>query len=241
MIEALRPIFAGPLAPYGEGLLPADDPREALPGPRLLDPAVLQALLDRYGAQYAQPDPRATASVWSKWHFTVLVTPTVVAALLASHRLPIALEEIAVVLAPEGRTAAVKLPHAGGRIEDSDPFEALAALFEHHLEPLVTALSTGSGAAPRVFWSNLGNLFENVVRRMEAALGPTHPGVAAGRRLLESREWPGRAANPLFRPVRYAPQPDGSLRRLRRVCCLRYLTPSLDYCSTCPLARQERK
>jgi len=238
VIEALRPIFAGPLAPYGEGLLPPDDPREALPGSRLLDPAVLQALLERYGAQYAAPDPRSTASVWSKWHFSVLVTPTVVATLLASHRLPVALEEIAVVLAPEGRTAAVKLPHAGARVEAGNPFEAFATLFEQHLEPLVAGLSACSGAAPRVFWSNLGNLFENVVRRMEAALGPAHAGVAAGRSLLESREWPGRAANPLYRPVRYLPQPDGSLKRLRRICCLRYLTPGLDYCSTCPLDRK---
>ncbi|HDZ38600.1 MAG TPA: hypothetical protein ENH62_09990 [Marinobacter sp.] len=45
--------------------------------------------------------------------------------------------------------------------------------------------------------------------------------------------------NPLFQPVNYliATTGEGHDRR-RRLCCIRYLIPELDYCSNCPLIRK---
>lgn len=240
MIEALSPLFVGELADLRDKLLLAGDQEADLPGSALLQPAVLQGLLARFARKYPNPDIKAVASLWSKWHFSVVVTPIVAADMLANYKLPSDLGDLGIMLAPEGRTAAVVLPHQGGPADPADAFERFGPLLENHLEPLILALSAESGASPRVFWSNLGNLLENIVRRAEAGLGEPTSGLVHARALLGSREWPGRRSNPLFEPVRYIADAAGETHRRRRVCCIRYLIQDLGYCATCPLVRPVR-
>jgi ferric iron reductase protein FhuF len=236
MIDALAPIFIGPLADFADRLVLADDPRPGVRGADLLDPAVLGPILERFAGRYEQPEPRAVASLWAKWHFWPLLTPVVAASLLLEHGLPTGLDEIEVVMAPDGQTTAFKLPHGGGRTAPADGFERFGPLVDHHIEPLIRALSAQSGATAKVLWSNVGNLFENLLRQIETSGMARGPGPAQARALMASRDWPGRRANPLFEPVRYVER-GGERKRLRRVCCIRYLIPSLDLCSTCPLEK----
>ncbi len=236
MIPTLSPLFTGDLAPIAENLVLDDDPREGLPGSALLERPVLRDLLARFAATYDQPDPKAVASLWSKWHFSVFATPVIAASLAADHELPVALSTLEIIPHAGGRTAAVRLPHAGGPIApDTSPFSRFDRLRADHLDPLIDALAAEGGLAPKVLWGNLGALFERVVARIEQGFGPDHPGVVAGTTILTGRSWPGRSRNPLYAPVRYMAQADGPPLRLRKVCCLRYLIPALDTCQTCPL------
>lgn len=236
MIDALAPIFIGPLADFADRLVLADDPLLGMPGSDLLDPAVLGPILERFARRYDQPEPRAVASQWAKWHFWMLLTPVVAASLLLEHGLPTGLGEVGVIVAPDGQTTAFKLPHGGGRAAPADGFERFGPLVDGHIEPLILALAAQSGATAKVLWSNVGNLFENLLRQIEASGMARGPGPAQARALMASRDWPGRRANPLFEPVRYVER-DGERKRLRRVCCIRYLIPSLELCSTCPLEK----
>jgi ferric iron reductase protein FhuF len=236
MIDALAPIFVGPLADFADRLALADDPRPAIRGSDLLDPAVLGPVLQRFAGRYDQPEPRAVASLWVKWHFWTLLTPVMAASLLLEHGLPTALDEVQVVQAPDGQTTAFKLPHGGGRTAPADGFERFGPLVDLHIEPLIRAVSAQSGATAKVLWSNVGNMFENLLRQVEDSGMARGPGPAQARALMASRDWPGRRGNPLFEPVRYVER-GGERKRLRRVCCIRYLIPSLDYCSTCPLVK----
>ncbi|HSP30993.1 MAG TPA: siderophore-iron reductase FhuF [Halomonas sp.] len=58
----------------------------------------------------------------------------------------------------------------------------------------------------------------------------------AAKALLEARTLPNGKRNPLFQPVRHF-QPKGSeeVKRVRKLCCLRYLLEEFDTCGTCPL------
>lgn len=236
MIDALAPIFIGPLADFADRLVLGDDPRPGVRGSDLLDPAVLGPILERFARRYDQPEPRAVASMWSKFHFWMLLTPVVAASLLLEHGLPTDLDEIEVIIAPDGQTTAFRLPHGGGRAIPADGFERFGTLVDGHIDPLIRAVSAQSGASAKVLWSNVGNLFENLLRQIEESGMARGPGPVQARALMASRDWPGRRGNPLFEPVRYVER-DGQQKRLRRVCCIRYLIPSLKLCSTCPLVK----
>jgi ferric iron reductase protein FhuF len=92
--------------------------------------------------------------------------------------------------------------------------------------------------SPKVLWSNAGNYFENLLNLMAKAGMPAER-LAPGRLLLESRTRPDGTRNPLFQPVQYLPVNDEhgqpTLRRERKVCCVRYLLPELELCGNCPL------
>lgn len=236
MSSTLARIFTGDLAIVAGMLAQADDPRETIAGTDLLDADVLGALIARFARNYAEPERRAVASQWSKWHFSTLLTPFLAASLVANHRMPTALADLDVVLSPDGRTAALRLRHEGDAIGPSDAFDRFEPLLTDHLEPVISALAAASGIAPRVLWSNAGNIFEQVLQRLQAALGPDHPAIAETVELLDTRKWRDGRPNRLFEPVRYR-KVGADLKRQRRVCCIRYLIPSLDYCKTCPLDR----
>lgn len=236
MIDALAPIFSGPLADFADRLVLADDPRPGVRGSDLLDPAVLGPILERFAGRYDQPEPRAVASMWVKFHFWMLLTPVVAASLLLEHGLPTDLDEVEVIVAPDGQTTAFRLPHGGAATAPADGFERFGALVDGHIDPLIRAVAAQSRTSAKVLWSNVGNLFENLLRQIEESGMARGPGPAQARALMASRDWPGRRGNPLFEPVRYVER-DGQQKRQRRVCCIRYLIPSLELCSTCPLEK----
>lgn len=238
-LSALNALFVGPLEGYRDRLVSAEDARPSLRGADLLDPAVLTGQLDRFARTFAEPEPRAVASIWAKQHFAMLVVPTLAASIVLDLVLPVALDTIAVIPDEGGLTRALKLHgDPAGDAGVRAPADRFGALIDGHLAPLIGALAAVSGVAPRVLWSNAGNIFEFVVRRTEGLAPAGRTGHAAAAHVLTSRRRAG-ASNPLFEPIRYlsaAGAADGPApRRTRKVCCLRYLIPDQNLCGACPL------
>lgn len=234
MIPSLAPLFSGELETLGEHLVPADDKRPYLACSALLETDRITALLQRFGENYPVPEPRAVASQWSKWYFSRLVTPVLAANIVMHRKLPIGLDETGVILSEDGRATAFRLQHEGDSFAPANHVERFTDLVDGHLAILIAALSKASGLSPKVLWANAGNIAENVVRHCAGALGEEHAGVAHGRQLLSERLWHDKRPNRIFQPIRYVPAGGTTLRK-RRVCCMRYLIPSLSLCKTCPL------
>lgn len=244
MIPALAPIFRGLLEDIGANLVLDDDPRPALPGAALLDDARLRELLAAFGRSYATRlgvpefagvEMQAVATQWSKWHFSVLVPPVLIASIVADWHLPTDLAQTGIVLSPDHRTAAVRLPGAGERRHVTDAHERFAMLIDGHLAPLIAALARAGGLPAKVLWSNAGNIAEGIVGECAARLGADHPGVVQARALLAAKSLADGSRNPLFEPIRHFP--DRTPARRRRICCLRYRIAALPLCKTCPLDR----
>ncbi|WP_148253597.1 siderophore-iron reductase FhuF [Aidingimonas lacisalsi] len=239
----LSDLYVGPL----ESLAPpsiGSAPSHALAGGQLLDAGTLDNLLERFAAQYGHGDRRAIASLWSKWHINAVLAPTLLANLILERELPIALEETHLVLTPEGRTERLCLVHEGTPLVSRGLFARFKTLLDGHLAPLFKMLSDLSGASTRVFWSNAGNVFEHYATAIERH-PQASPGIAGeAQALLESRHYPDGRRNPLYRPIRYIESQNQDVKRLRKLCCLRYLLPEIGYCGNCPLEgcdRQVRK
>ncbi|MFC4297094.1 siderophore-iron reductase FhuF [Castellaniella hirudinis] len=212
-----------------------------LPACELLRPDTLAALLDDFAAAEGHPggDGRAIASLWSRWHFWAVLPPLVAALLL--HRCAPGLR--AVQLSPIHRTCGLAWETP---VPAFSP-EAARAACERvvwQARPLIDALADLSGASPRVFWSNLGNLLEYLVTQLRP-----HPGVCAQMlrafdALLESPLLADGSPNPVERPVRYEPGPapggEGA-RRVRKICCLYYLLPGAELCENCPSPARPRQ
>lgn len=236
MIPSLAPLFPAKLAGIAEPLVLEDDPRPYVAGAALLDQTRLRPILDAFAANYAEPEAQAVATQWSKWHFSQVLPPVLIASIAADWQLPVAIGHIGIVLSPDSRTAAIRLPGEGERFAPSGARSRFSALMDDHLAPLIAALSRASGLPAKVLWSNAGNVVENIVGECAGFLGESHRGVADARELLATRLWPDRGRNELFEPIRYT---DG--RRRRRICCLRYRMAALSLCKTCPLESIPRK
>ncbi|MDZ7853929.1 MAG: siderophore-iron reductase FhuF [Halomonas sp.] len=234
MPSSLARLYVGPLQHLAPPAIATVAPA-GMPARELLEPAYLDTLLERFGAQYPQGDRRAVASLWSKWHFSSLCGHGLAANLLLKRDLPLGLDELHLQQSPEGQTTGLVLRHAGRPLAELDPASRFATLLDGHLTPLVEALTAATGASPKVFWSNAGNYLEYfagaLVDHPMASPGLAEP----ARELMESRTLPDGRRNPLYRPVRYVQGDDGTPRRLRRLCCIRYLIDDLGVCGNCPL------
>ncbi|WP_454856420.1 siderophore-iron reductase FhuF [Rhizobium binxianense] len=237
MIPSLAPLFSGELEALGDHLVLADDERAHLPCSALLEMDRIKALLQRFGENYPEPEPRAVASQWSKWYFSRLVTPALAANIVMNRKLPVRFGETNVILSEDGRATAFRLRDEGSSFTPADYGERFADLVDGHLAILIAALSGASGLSSKVLWANAGNVFENVIRHCANMLGEEHAGVLHGRQLLSERLWRDKRPNRIFEPVRYVPAGGMTLRK-RRVCCIRYLIPSLSLCKTCPLEKR---
>lgn len=239
MLEALSPLFVGPLAYLAQKLLPSDAAPDALPGAALLRTAVLEEQVARFADTYPTADRRAVVSMWSQWYCSALVIPAVAAALLLRRALPVGLREVGLVIGERGYPTALSLPHAGPLV--SDVFQAVAPLVRQHLEPLIACAAPHFRVSPRLLWANAANLAEwiagEIVKVPEAPAGTAE----AVERLFHSPAWPDGGVNPLFDLVRYPCEGGEPLRR-RRLCCLRYLLPEVAHCgSLCPLPAVRRR
>ncbi|GHC22271.1 siderophore-iron reductase FhuF [Aidingimonas halophila] len=236
----LSDLYVGPL----DALSPPDigaPPEHALTGSELQNTETLDALLEKFAAQYDHGDRRAVASLWSKWHINAVLAPTLLANLILERELPIALEDTRLVVTSEGRTERLCLAHEGTPLASRSPFIRFETLLDGHLAPLFTTLSALSGASPRVFWSNAGNVFEHYATMIEQH-PQASPGIAKdAQALLESRHYPDGRRNPLYRPIRYIESRNQDVKRVRKLCCLRYLLPEIDYCGNCPLEGCDRR
>jgi ferric iron reductase protein FhuF len=234
MIPAFASLFSGDLAVYGDSFVLARDVAAPSPGGDLVDPGHLAELLARFGGRrYPGADRRAVASLWAKQHFATLLPPFLAIALLAGHEVDVGIDAIGCTFSDDGVTQSIHLRDAGRPAAPADAFRRFLPLMDRHLVPVIAALAAASGVSRKVLWSNAGNMFDYIVRRVESVVGDRPP-VADALALMAARRLPDGRPNPLFDPVRYPHDGDGP-KRLRRVCCIRYVIPELGYCSTCPL------
>jgi ferric iron reductase protein FhuF len=132
---------------------------------------------------------------------------------------------------------AVKLLSAGQNTEGVEPFVRFRELIFGHLAPLIEMLAERTSVTRRVYWSNVGDAFETMLRRIEQ-IGGRLPRLEA-QDILEQQTWPGNQANPLFNAVIY--KASNPIPRVRRICCLQYLLPDRRFCSACPVTCRSEK
>ncbi|OEC33741.1 ferric iron reductase protein FhuF [Pseudomonas cuatrocienegasensis] len=240
MIASLAPLFCGPLAEHAEKLQLADPQAPALAGSLLFKPSYFAEFIGTLAERHATGDLLALTSIWSKWYFSSFMASTLAANLLLQRSLPIALDDIGVVLSTQDRPLGLRLPNDGSALLPCPPFERLRTLIEAHLEPAIEVFAEVSRASPRLFWSNAGNTFEFVTSRLELHPLASADCTAPARAVLNSRLRPDGRRNPLFAPVHYRDIGTDEPQRLRRICCIRYRLPGIGYCSSCPLDRDKQ-
>jgi ferric iron reductase protein FhuF len=135
------------------------------------------------------------------------------------------------IIADDARVDAIKINDTRDSSSE-DPFQRFGALVFEHFAPLIALWSSRTEVTARVFWSNVGNTFEAMLRRIETVSGASGR-LSEAKRLLATPEWLGER-NPLFDKVRYVS--DGAAGRRRRVCCLQYLLPDRRFCKAYPIA-----
>ncbi|WP_219210056.1 siderophore-iron reductase FhuF [Variovorax boronicumulans] len=235
---ALESVLTGPLAPFRGRLCfgPPDAavlPVHSVPVDALMTPEHLQQVCGHFDAKHGATPARVVASIWSKWHFAIVMPAWFIGHVLLGRRLPMALGALRFDMDGEGRTLGLRLPDGGERIGGAaDAERAMSELMDQHLTPFIAQLAERTGVTHRVLWSNAGNLFEAFIRRLDE----THPGLdglAQARRWLETEVDARGQPNPMFQPVLYLPRAE-DLHRMRRICCMRYLVPDRVFCTTCP-------
>ncbi|MFB9866959.1 siderophore-iron reductase FhuF [Vreelandella sulfidaeris] len=233
---SLAACYTGPLANFTPPLIGGIAPLEAFKTARWRDADWLKQDLARFSSQYPNGDTRAVVSLWSKWHFSVVTIPTLTANLLLDKDLPIGLDDTQVIFNEKGATERLWLPNEGVVLTTDDPFERFSTLIDQHWAPLIEQLGVISKAAQRVFWSNAGGYFDYYVNALGEHPLANQQAVDSAKALLEARSLPNGKRNPLFQPVRYfTPTGNEDVKRVRKLCCLRYLLDEFDTCGTCPL------
>ncbi|BAN27156.1 siderophore-iron reductase FhuF [Caballeronia insecticola] len=233
--------FAPPaLAPYlqhvwlGEPAhAPGDNamriPLSALPDHRA---ALLDAMTALYGGDAAH-HARALLSQWSKYYFGLAAPAGVAAARLLGRPLDMSPERTHLVLM-NGMPAELHFDADALQPADADPARRYAGLIAH-LDSVIAMLSGMTKIAPRVLWSNAGNLLDYLLANCPLQC-PTMSNDAD-----IDAAWLFRAsdANPLRTPLRDATPRSPLLPnpfRARRVCCVRYEIPGeTQLCASCPL------
>lgn len=249
MIELLKPIFHGPLAPYGEGLIcSATYPPGTIHLAELLGaPDTINTILSRQALHLGASDLRPVASAWMLKYTALLLPPVAAAATLLKHVFPVDAREMAIDLDFTGSPQRIFIPHPGHGAAGQDSASRYAPLIDAHLAPLVTRLSDVSNLPAKILWGN-------VARRLDAILDQaTTMTLAADLTaeigtdrdyLLQQRTWSHGQRNPLFgrQQTVLEKHPDGRKTPilLHRQCCLHYLLPGEDHCGACPLSPRFR-
>lgn len=241
MISSLAPLFSGPLLAYAEKLQLADSSVESVPASRFFQTEALATFMDDLQARHNGCDRRALVSIWSKWYFTTFLAPVLAADMLLGRSLPIALDQVGLVLNAEGRPHSLILANDGEEACATESgFRRFSALIDDHLYPVIDAFASVCRASPRLFWSNAGNTFEFATSRVELHALARPGSTALAQAVLGSRLRPDGQRNPLFEPVSYHDIGADEPQRLRRICCIRYRLPGVGYCSSCPIEPDKR-
>jgi ferric iron reductase protein FhuF len=218
-------------ASFAGRLVGPQDTRATVAADALLGAAMREKIDARFAHRFEIFDARAVHSIWMKWYLNAFIPPVLLADVLLGQAVTVELPKLQFIIADDGRVDAIKI--AGTR--DSrfeDPFRRLRPLMSDHFAPLIEMWCARTDATARVFWSNVGNTFEAMLRRIEQVLGPS-PRLAEAQQLLDEPDWLGKP-NPLFAAVHYVVE-NGADVRLRRVCCLQYLLPDRRFCKACPV------
>ncbi|GAB3132143.1 siderophore-iron reductase FhuF [Novispirillum itersonii] len=200
-----------------------------IPADHLLDPDVINALIDRYAATHTEgTDRRGLASIWAQYFFGVLLPPLAIAVLTAD--------------APAAADPALWRMHlsADGLPERFDIACAAPAVptdlaaFETVIAPLLDSLHRATRLSRRVLWNSVGNVLEwgltEQAKEAPALSARLRPALDLFAQERLSPDHP----NPLYRPVAYVED-----QRIRTVCCLRNRLPELGNCGNCPLTHAE--
>ena len=228
LLADLDAVLHGDLAPFRPGLASADDER-GLPSAALLTPAAIDAILAWYAARLGPTDRRAALSIWAGWHFQAVLPPILAANILLDRSPTLDLERVGFILSPDHKATRITIP---GDVEDltrADGHARFAGLIDRYLTPLVGLLARRADVTERVLWSNAGHIFEAFLGKIEH-VAEGRRGYQQARRVLAMPARLDGTPNPLHEPVRYH---DG--RRIRRVCCMRFLFPDGKICSVCPM------
>lgn len=233
MLPVLAQCLPEALAWYRDKLALTGAHANAIPGADLLDRAVADRLMLRFSESHPGGDRRALVSMWTQWHFGMLVIPTTAAMLVLDRDLPVELDRVRFAPHEEGRTAALVLANEG---EKRMPRAArFSRLFDGHVAPLIAFFAGHFDVSPRLLWANASAIFEWTLQEFAAAGTAQPEALGEGFALLQSQMGPDGKRNPMFGAVRY-PLQDGAPIRQRKVCCLRYLLPGVACCgSLCPL------
>ncbi|WP_323118189.1 siderophore-iron reductase FhuF [Burkholderia alba] len=238
--RCLAGLAPAPLAPYLEQVwlgtpdVPPDTAGIALTALVSHRAELLDAMRALYGGD-AELHARALLSQWSKYYFGLAAPAGVLAAALLGRPLDLSPDRVRLVLRA-GMPAALYLDPAALGEPDDDPARRYAPLVAH-LDAVIGMLAGMTRIAPRVLWSNAGNLLDYLLDQCAQLPG--------GARAPADAAWlfgPLGAdgdANPLRTPVRVR-QPRSALLpnpfRARRVCCVRYEIPGeTQLCASCPL------
>lgn len=227
--QHLDAILIGELSRFRTGLAGADDRRHGIRADDLLDQAGISAIVARFDAKFGRTDRRAIMSMWASAYFTDALPPLLAANIMLDRTPHLDLDRVGFIMAPSLRIQALKIGRVLQPLENTDAHERFDGVVTSHLTPLIELVADRGGVTKRVLWSNVGNVFEAFLRKLDA-IDPVRPGLRQARQLLASRTLPSGMRNPLHEPVRYV---DG--RRIRRVCCMRYLVPNETVCGVCPL------
>ena len=216
---------------FGGRLVIGRDPRATVPAGALLDAAMREAVQARFARRFEVFDRRAVHSIWMKWYLNAFIPPVLLADVVLGQTIAVELPALAFVISEDSRVEAVRISDVSDSAGE-DPFRRFRALVFHHFAPLIEMWCVRTDVTARVFWSNVGNTFEAMLRRIETVSGPS-PRLAEAQRLLDEADFLGEP-NPLFRAVHYVSE-NGADVRLRRICCLQYLLPDRRFCKACPV------
>jgi ferric iron reductase protein FhuF len=208
-------------------------PRDLTPVPLvdLLETERFETIVDLFQSRFPGVDRRALVSFWSLFYLSTVGIGVTVAAVVYGVRLPLALDSLALLQAPDGQPQALLLPHGGTRSEEPVGVEMLQALLRDHCAPLVEAIAHGQKVSKRMLWTNLIVYLDWVLRDIGALLDDD--AVSDCLAALASPGFADSAKNPLFGLLRHDP---ATGEPLRKVCCLRYSIPGVGGCGgVCPL------
>jgi ferric iron reductase protein FhuF len=233
IVQAIGGVTVGDYDCFAGHLAGSDDPRSSITADQLLDDDMRATIEGRFARRFDAFDPRAVHSIWMKWYLNAFLPPVLLADLFLMRALPLALDRVRYILGEDARIAAVKLDDTSEDTSEADPFGRFESLLFEHLEPLIESWSARTDVTRRVYWSNVGNTFEAMVRRIEQVSGVSDR-LNGAQRLLNEPTWRDGRPNPLFDAVYYVTEAGKSERR-RRVCCLQYLLPDRRFCKACPI------
>ena len=197
--------------------------------------ALLDAMVHHYGGD-AELHARALLSQWSKYYFGLAAPAGILAARLLRRPLDMSPLRTQLVLR-EGMPVALHFAADALRPHTHDTALNYAGLLEH-LDAVIGMLAGMTRIAPRVLWSNAGNLLDYLLEQCALLPGEEDDRGDAAWLFGPSLGADG-APNPLRAPIRQM-KPRSALLpdpfRARRVCCVRYEIPGeTQLCTSCPL------
>lgn len=207
---------------------------DVVPCGELTRPDVLNDLIRRFSPKYDGADPRAIASMWTMYYFSMLTIGSAVAMLEVKRDIPIGLADASLCIRRDtGEPHAFLIRDAGGALPDAEASGRLYSVLRDHAEPLVGAIAGAFGISRKLVWTNAASYFNWIVGEVSGAEESYR---SLPDTLVAAKTWPDGGTNPFFDLIRPCVDENGESCRRRRVCCLRYSLPGCQGCGqSCPL------